>query len=70
MAAERSLVAGLGNPGKDYVRTRHNIGFMVIDFLADKLSVAIDKKKFDVEYSAGEIQEEKLLFAKPPFSPI
>lgn len=65
MAVEPTLVAGLGNPGKDYARTRHNIGFMVIDFLADKLSVTIDKEKFDVEYSVSEMREEKLLLAKP-----
>jgi PTH1 family peptidyl-tRNA hydrolase len=65
MAAARYLVAGLGNPGKDYARTRHNIGFMVIDYLASQMSVAIDKKKFDVEYSAAEIEGEKVLLAKP-----
>lgn len=65
MAAERSIVAGLGNPGKDYAQTRHNIGFMVIDLLADKLSLPIDKKKFEVEYNANGMQGEKLLLAKP-----
>lgn len=65
MAAERRLVAGLGNPGRDYAQTRHNIGFMVIDYLLEKLSLIIDKKKFDVEFCAAERQGEKLLFARP-----
>lgn len=65
MATERNLVAGLGNPGKEYARTRHNIGFMVIDFLVDKLSLTIYKKKFDVEYNSNEAKGKKLLLAKP-----
>lgn len=65
MAVERSLVAGLGNPGKTYARTRHNVGFMVIDHLAKDLSLTFDKKKFDVIYDVFEQQGEKLLFAKP-----
>ncbi len=65
MTTERTLGAGLGNPEKEYGQTRHNIGFMVIDFLADKLSLTINRKKFDVEYGVLEREGEKLLFAKP-----
>ena len=65
MSANLCLVAGLGNPGKDYARTRHNVGFMVIDNLARQLSIPIDKKKFETEYGAVEIEGEKILLAKP-----
>ena len=41
------LVVGLGNPGIDYERTRHNLGFMVIDYFAKKNDVLIDKSKFN-----------------------
>ena len=40
------LIAGLGNPGKKYEKTRHNLGFMVIDELARRNSVSVDKSKF------------------------
>jgi len=40
------IVAGLGNPGKDYEMTRHNIGFHFIDYIADKYSVKVNKLKF------------------------
>lgn len=43
------LVAGLGNPGAEYAETRHNIGFMTVDALADKFGVSFAKGKFNVE---------------------
>ncbi|MBA3037922.1 MAG: hypothetical protein FP814_15710 [Desulfobacterium sp.] len=39
------LIAGLGNPGDEYAKTRHNAGFMVIDELADTFSISVKKKK-------------------------
>ena len=44
------LIVGLGNPGKEYENTRHNLGFVVIDQLADKLNVELNKKKFNGLY--------------------
>jgi PTH1 family peptidyl-tRNA hydrolase len=44
--AEIRLVVGLGNPGDEYVDTRHNIGFRVIDLLAEKLNISVKKRKF------------------------
>ena len=40
------LIVGLGNPGKEYENTRHNLGFVIIDQLANKLNVELNKKKF------------------------
>ena len=38
------MIIGLGNPGKEYAQTKHNVGFMVIDAIADELNVAVEKK--------------------------
>lgn len=60
------LVVGLGNPGKEYINTRHNIGFSFIDFYLNKKN--IDGKwtnKFDGEYLEATINGEKVLFLKP-----
>ncbi len=48
------IVVGLGNPGKEYVGTRHNIGFRVIDSLAEVLKVDVRKKKFGAYFGEGE----------------
>lgn len=59
------LIVGLGNPGREYAVTRHNVGFMVIDRLAHKLGLAVEKKKFKALYGQGQIKSEKVLLAKP-----
>lgn len=59
------LVAGLGNPGDEYEKTRHNIGFMVIDTLAARLSIALKQKKTDYVFGRGFIEEQKVILMKP-----
>ena len=59
------LIVGLGNPGKEYENTRHNIGFIFIDALAKNLNVSIDKKKFNGLYTETFINGEKVILLKP-----
>ncbi len=59
------LVAGLGNPGEKYRRTRHNVGFMVIDQLAERYHTPLERKKFDVHFGRGRIEGVDVLLAKP-----
>ena len=59
------LIVGLGNPGKEYERTRHNCGFMAIDALADKLGCKIDKSKFQGLYGQTTYKGNKLFLLKP-----
>lgn len=59
------LIVGLGNPGKEYARTRHNAGFRAIDDLADTLGCKIDKLKFQGLYGQTTYRGKKLLLLKP-----
>lgn len=59
------LIVGLGNPGKDYEKTRHNAGFMAIDLLADKLNVSISTKKFQALCATVRIDGQPVLLLKP-----
>jgi PTH1 family peptidyl-tRNA hydrolase len=62
---ESWLIVGLGNPGKDYTRTRHNCGFRALDILADKLGCKVDKGKFQGLYGQCNYEGKKLLLLKP-----
>jgi PTH1 family peptidyl-tRNA hydrolase len=59
------LVAGLGNPGKDYSFSRHNIGFMAVDELADRLGAKINKRGFRSLHGEALVQGKKLILLKP-----
>ena len=64
-ANEAWLIVGLGNPGKEYERTRHNAGFRAVDLLAEKLGVRIDKLKFQGLYCQTNYNGVKLFLLKP-----
>lgn len=59
------IIAGLGNPTKQYSGTRHNVGFDVLDMLADKNNISIDQKKNRAYIGKGMINGEKVILAKP-----
>ena len=59
------LIAGLGNPDAKYDRTRHNIGFRMVEALADHYNIDFNEKKFKGVYGKGMIGSEKVILAKP-----
>ena len=63
--SEAWLIVGLGNPGKDYTRSRHNAGFRALDILARKLGCKVDKGKFQGLYGQCNYSGRKLLLLKP-----
>ena len=59
------LIAGLGNPTAEYDKTRHNAGFMLIDFLADKYGIRVSSKEHKAIVGKGVIDGSKVILAKP-----
>ena len=59
------IIAGLGNPGAQYARTRHNVGFVAIDYIAEKLGVRIDRAKFHALVAEAKIGNARVLLMKP-----
>lgn len=62
---DMKIIAGLGNPTKEYEGTRHNIGFSVIDKLADKYNISMNEKKHKAICGKGMIEGEKVILLKP-----
>lgn len=59
------LIAGLGNPGEKYEKTRHNAGFQVVDALSLAWSIPLSKNKFDLVFGRGAIEGVDVILAKP-----
>ncbi len=59
------IIAGLGNPGKEYTGTRHNVGYDALECLADKCDVKLNKLKFNSVYGETVINGEKVMLVKP-----
>jgi len=59
------LIVGLGNPGEEYRYTRHNIGFVVVDRLAQAYQIPLDKHKFDVVFGRNKVGSRGVILARP-----
>ena len=64
-SGESWLIVGLGNPGREYEKTRHNCGFRAVDLLAEQLGAKIDKLKFQGLYAQVNYEGKKLYLLKP-----
>ena len=59
------LIVGLGNIGREYEHTRHNVGFQAIDNIARKYHTVIDKDKFGGKFTKIKINDEDIILLKP-----
>lgn len=59
------LIVGLGNPGREYVKTRHNVGFMCVDALADRWSLRFGRQRGRAEIAEGDVLGQHVILAKP-----
>lgn len=59
------LIVGLGNPEPEYSKTRHNMGFDVINKLSKKFNIEVQKEKYNSLYGTGIIEDEKVILLKP-----
>ena len=59
------IIVGLGNPGKQYENTRHNVGFNIIDILADEYGISVNKMKYKALIGEGRVGTEKVVLVKP-----
>ena len=59
------IIVGLGNPGREYAETRHNMGYMALDILADRPGIDIKRENFRCVFGEGRIAGERVVLAKP-----
>lgn len=59
------IIVGLGNPGREYAQTRHNMGFMALDILASRHNIDIRRDNFRCIFGEGRISTERVVLAKP-----
>jgi len=59
------IMVGLGNPGSEYAKTRHNAGFLTVDYIAKKCGISVDRLKFKSLCGTAEIGDKKVLLMKP-----
>jgi PTH1 family peptidyl-tRNA hydrolase len=64
-AADITLIAGLGNPGARYARSRHNVGFIIVDRLARAHGLEFSRRRFNAEIAEGQIGGRRVILAKP-----
>ncbi len=59
------IIVGLGNPGKQYENTRHNLGYMALDKISEKLNIKVNKERMAGLVGTGKYKDEKVLLVKP-----
>ncbi len=59
------MIVGLGNPGRTYAKTRHNMGFLCLDGISETLGITLDNNKFKALYGMGMVGSEKVFLVKP-----
>ena len=62
---DKFMIVGLGNPGREYEGTRHNIGFIFLDQLAEKYTISLTTRKFQAVFGSGVINEQNVILVKP-----
>ncbi len=65
LAGKLTIIVGLGNPGKKYEKTRHNVGFCTIDYLSARYGIKVDRLKHKALVGEGVINDERVLLVKP-----